>query len=71
MADLSIWHWMAIAILVMCAITPWIAYKKNRPALWWFVLGVPFNPIAFIILLFLPRLPYRPPAAQGELRMTE
>ena len=74
LADLSIWQWMAITVLAMCAVTPWIAYKKNRPALLWFVLGVLFNPITFVILLFLPALPrepYRLPAAKGEMRMIE
>ncbi len=74
MTGLSIWQWMATAVLVMCAVTPWIAYRKGRPALWWFVLGLLFNPITFVILLSLPaqpRPPYRPPAAPGALRTIE
>jgi hypothetical protein len=70
MPDMSIWLWMAVAVVVMCAVTPWIAYAKNRSALLWLVLGLMFNPIAFVILLFLPALPrqsYRPPAAPGEI----
>ena len=74
MAVMSFWHWMAVAAVVMCAATPWIAYKKNRPAGVWFVLGLLTNPIAFVVLLFLPsrpRPPYRPPAAPGEMRIIE
>jgi hypothetical protein len=74
MTGLSIWIWLAIAVLAACVLNPWIAYKKNRSAWLWFVLGLLFNPVAFVVLLFrptLPRAPYRPPAAPGELRMTE
>jgi hypothetical protein len=74
MPILSFWHWVAVAVLVMCAVTPWIAYKKNRPVFLWFALGVLTNPIAFVVLLFLrslPRPPYRPPAAKGDFRTIE
>src|SRR5262249_24124058 len=74
MADLSIWQWLAIAVVASVVLNPWIAYKKTRPMWLWFALGVLFNPIALVILLFLPSLPrppYRPPAAPGEMRMTE
>jgi hypothetical protein len=74
MADLSIWQWAAIAVVIMGLITPVIAYKKNRPVFLWLALGVLFAPIPFFIILYLPSLPrppYRPPAAPGELRMTE
>ncbi len=74
MAGLSIWLWAAIAVLATMVLNPWIAYSKNRSPWLWFVLGVLFNPIAFVVLLFRPTLPrarYRPPAAPGELRMTE
>jgi hypothetical protein len=74
MAGLSFWHWAAIALLATVVLNPLIAYKKNRPVFLWFGLGVLFNPIALVVLLSLPRLPrppFRPPAAPGELRMTE
>jgi len=51
-----------------------IAYRKNRSPWLWFVLGLLFNPVALVILLFrpsLPRPPYRPPAAPFDLRMVE
>jgi Na+/melibiose symporter-like transporter len=74
MASFSIWHWLAVALLVMCAVTPLVAYWKNRPVFLWFALGVMLNPIAFVVLLFLPkqaRPPYVPPAAAGEPRIIE
>ncbi len=74
MADLSMWQWAAIACIVLGLVTPVIAYKKNRPVFLWLALGVIFAPIPFFFILFLPRLPrppYRPPPAPGELRMTE
>jgi hypothetical protein len=55
-------------------LNPWIAYRKNRSPWLWFVLGVLFNPVAFVVLLFRPSLsrpPYRPPAAPGALRTIE
>ncbi len=58
----------------MCALTPVIAYRKNRSAVWWFVLGLMFNPVAVMVLLCLPaqaRKPYWPPAASGERRPIE
>jgi hypothetical protein len=74
MPILSFWHWMAVAVIAMCAVTPWIAYLKNRPVFLWFALGMLTNPIAFVVLLCLPsrpRPPYRPPAAPGEMRVIE
>lgn len=74
MTNLSIWQWAAIAVVIMGLITPVIAYMKNRPVFLWLALGVIFAPIPFFIILFLPSLPrppYRPPVAPGELRMTE
>ena len=74
MASLSMWHWMAIAVIVMGLATPLIAYAKNRPVFLWLALGVLLAPIPFFIVLFLPKLPrppYRPSATPGELRMME
>ena len=74
MAGISIWQWLAIAVMVMGLVTPVIAYKKNRPVFLWLALGVLLAPIPFFFILFLPALPrppYRPPMAPGELRMTE
>jgi uncharacterized membrane protein HdeD (DUF308 family) len=74
MTGLSIWLWLAIAVLASMVLNPWIAYRKNRSPWLWFVLGLLFNPVALVILLFrpaLPRLPYRPPAAPGVLRTIE
>jgi hypothetical protein len=72
MTGWSIWLWAAIAVLATIVLNPWIAYRKNRSPWLWFVLGVLFNPVAFVVLLFrpaLPRPPCRPPATPGELRM--
>ena len=74
MTDLSIWQWAAIAVLVTVVLNPFIARRKNRSAWLWFVLGLLFNPIAFVILLFLPaepNPPYTPPATPGSLRTIE
>ena len=74
MPILSVWQWLAIAVAVMAFATPVIAYNKNRPVFLWLALGVLLAPIPFLFILFLPALPrppYRPPAAPGELRMTE
>jgi uncharacterized membrane protein YoaK (UPF0700 family) len=54
MAGLSLWIGVVVAFVAMCAITPMIASKKNRPPALWFVLGLLFNPIALVILLRLP-----------------
>jgi hypothetical protein len=69
MHDTSLWQLILIGLLVICAVTPVIAYKKNRSAVLWFVLGLMFNPVALVVLLCLPartRKPYWPPAAGGE-----
>jgi len=74
MTGLSIWLWLAIAVLATMVLNPWIAFRKNRSPWLWFVLGLLFNPVAFVILLFrptLPRPPYRPPPAPGTLRIIE
>jgi len=44
MASFSLWHWLIVALLVMCAVTPLVAYWKNRPVLLWFALGVLLKP---------------------------
>jgi len=69
MAEASIWQWTAIAVLVTVALNPFIARRKNRSAWLWLVLGVLFNPIACVILLFLPAAhdpAYTPPATPGS-----
>ena len=74
MSQMSIWLWMAIVVLVMGLATPLIAYRKNRPVVLWLALGVLFAPIPFFMILFipaLPRPPYRPPAAPGDMRIIE
>jgi hypothetical protein len=74
MHDTSLWQLILIGLLVICAVTPVIAYKKNRSAVLWFVLGLMFNPVALVVLLCLPartRKPYWPPAAGGERRPIE
>jgi hypothetical protein len=71
---MSIWLWLAVAIIIMGLATPLIAYKKNRSVFLWLALGVLFTPIPFFMILFmpsLPRPPYRAPVAPGQLRMTE
>jgi hypothetical protein len=52
-----IWLCVAVAFLATCVLNPWIAARKNRSPLLWFVLGLLANPVAFIILLFRPALP--------------
>jgi len=74
MQALSFWHWLLIGFLVICAVTPVIAHKKNRSAVLWFVLGLMFNPVALVVLFCLPartRKPYCPPAAGGQHRTIE
>ncbi len=63
---LTIWLCTVIALLATVVLNPWIAHRKNRSPWLWLVLGVLFNPIAFVILLCLPHQPsspYAPPAA--------
>jgi hypothetical protein len=74
MQDPSLWQLILIGLLVICVVTPVIAYKKNRSAALWFVLGLMFSPVAFVVLLCLPaqaRKPYCPPARGGERRTIE
>ena len=54
MADLSIWQWLLVAALVTTVANGVIAHRKSRSVLGWVVLGLMFNPIAFVVLLFLP-----------------
>jgi hypothetical protein len=56
MSGISFWHWIIIAILLMTVANGLIAYRKNRSVAAWVILGLMFNPIAFVVLLFLPRL---------------
>ena len=55
MLGLSIWHWLLLlAVLVMTVATGVIASRKNRSVAGWVILGLMFNPIALIMLSFLP-----------------
>jgi hypothetical protein len=54
MNGLSIWHWLIIIVLAMTVANGFIASRKNRSVVGWVILGVMFNPIAFVVLLFLP-----------------
>jgi len=74
MHEPSLWQLIVIGLLAICVVTPVIAYKKNRSAVLWFVLGLMFNPVTLVVLLCLPartRKPYLPPAAGGERRPIE
>jgi hypothetical protein len=54
MGGLSIWHWLIIVVLAMTVANGFIASRKNRSVVNWVILGLMFNPIAFVVLLFLP-----------------
>ena len=62
---MSIWLWLALAVVALSIVNGIIARWKHRSAILWFVLGLMFNPIPFFVLLYLParqRAPYSPPA---------
>jgi hypothetical protein len=54
MGGLSIWHWLIIVLLAMTVANGFVASRKNRSVVNWVILGLMFNPIAFVVLLFLP-----------------
>jgi hypothetical protein len=54
MGGISIWQWLLIIVLVTTVADGVIAKSKNRWVLGWVILGLMFNPIAFVVLLFLP-----------------
>jgi len=60
MTGLWIWLCVAVAFVATCVLNPWIAARKNRSALLWFVLGLLFNPVALFVLLFRPACRARP-----------
>jgi hypothetical protein len=65
MDGLSIWHWLLIIVLVTTVANGIIAYRKNRSVAGWVILGLMFNPVAFVVLLFMPSRKldwHRPPA---------
>ncbi len=51
---LTLWEWLLILVVAMAAANGFIARAKSRSVLGWIILGLMFNPIAFIVLLFLP-----------------
>jgi hypothetical protein len=54
MADLSIWQWLLILVLVTTVANGFIAHRKGRSIIIWVILGLMFNPFAVLVLLFLP-----------------
>jgi len=54
MANMTIWAWAALAIVALSFTNAMIARWKNRSMTLWFILGLMFNPISFIVLLCLP-----------------
>ena len=56
MSGLSIWLWLLFVVLAMVIANGFIAHRKGRSVIGWVILGLMFNPIAFVILLNLPSL---------------
>jgi hypothetical protein len=56
MGGLSIWHWMLIVVLITTVANGIIAHRKGRWVAGWVILGLMFNPVAFVVLLCLPSL---------------
>ena len=54
MSSLSIWNWLIIVVLLTIVANGIIAHRKNRWVAGWVILGFMFNPVALIVLLFLP-----------------
>src|SRR5262249_52464825 len=64
---LSIWHWLVLAVIATIVANGFIARHKGRSVAGWVVLGLLFNPIAFVVLLCLPseRLDVPPAPPRG------
>jgi hypothetical protein len=56
MDGLSIWHWLLIVVLVTMVANGVIASRKHHSVAGWVILGLMFNPVALVVLLFLPSL---------------
>ena len=56
MDGLSFWHWLIVLVLVSVVANGIIAHRKNRWVAGWVILGLMFNPVALVVLLFLPSL---------------
>jgi hypothetical protein len=56
MDGLSFWHWLLVIVLVTPVANGIIAHRKNRWVAGWVILGLMFNPVALVVLLFLPSL---------------
>jgi len=54
MDGISIWQWLLIIVLITTVANGFIAKRKDRWVLGWVILGLMFNPIAFVVLLLLP-----------------
>ena len=54
MSNLSVWHWILIVLLLTIPANGIIANHKGRSVAGWVILGLMFNPIALVVLLFLP-----------------
>jgi len=54
MGSVSIWQWLIVVVLVSVVVNGIIARKKRRSLAGWVILGLMFNPVALIVLLFLP-----------------
>jgi hypothetical protein len=48
-------QWLLVVVLVTTVANGLIANRKNRSVAVWVILGLMFNPVAFVVLLFLPR----------------
>ena len=68
MTGLSIWEWLLILVLVTTVANGVIAQRKGRSIVGWVVLGLMFNPFAFIVLLFLPSQKLRVPRNREQGR---
>jgi hypothetical protein len=64
MTALSIWEWLLILVLVTTVANGFIAHHKRRSIIVWVILGLMFNPFAFLVLLFLPSNRWNLPLAR-------
>jgi len=66
MGAISIWQWLIFVVLVTTVANGIIAQRKGRSVAGWVVLGLMFNPIAFVVLLCLPSRHFEFPARRPD-----
>ncbi len=68
--NMTLWEWLLVVMLATVVANGLIARAKSRSVFGWVILGLMFNPVALVVLLFLPSNTILLPSASSPAKGT-